>query len=1225
MLAGLLIVLLLAFIMIPAEKYKSLLSYGVAAATGRELLIEGSLDVKLGRTLAIEASGVKFANTAWGSRPYMASVDTLAGEVALLPLLKGILDVSLSLDRPDVLLETNASGKGNWELGAAGAAEYEAAEKKAETESDASGNSKLPLRPVIRKIDIKNTHFAFINHNAGTRMTLSDGTLQVETVGKRLAIDFGGSFNDIPLAFAGGCDNARFLADNTVTAVQIDGNAGKVKLAVTGSVGPVVPTFDLDLDLAVKADSLKAFSPKAARDLPNFGPLSMAARLKGRKGKYSVEDMQAVLRDDALSMEVKGSLEDAAAVEGLNLKAKIDTTELTAVVKVLGLQVEYALPDLLHLTLALEGNQNRLAVRDFQAVIQGRGIRVDCTAEVNNVMDLEGISADLVYEIESLDLPADIVGADLPSPGPINGRVRVVSKAKNLGLIEVQADIKSEKIQASATGSLGDPIKLKDVDAEVTLGITSFAWLKDALAIKLPPMGSLQAAARITSAGDALSLRDIQADLTGDNITLQVNGSVEDVLKIQGVDVTTDLTVRSLDFISEYAGMKLPPMGSLQAAARITSAGDALSLRDIQADLSGDNITLQVNGSVEDVLKIQGVDATADLTVRSLDFISEYAGMKLPPMGSLQAAARITSAGDALSLRDIQADLSGDNITLQVNGSVEDVLKIQGVDVTTDLTVPSLEFLSEFADMDLSLLGSLKASAVVSTDDGRFEIKNFKADLSGQHIAADIAGSLKDVEKLTGIDANFKIALDSLASLDILAKRKLPASESVVLTGKFSGEGGLKEPVDIDVSLKSDGVDANVNGRITDLLTAAGVDLAFNVKAESLAKTGKLTGVQFQSSDPLSMTGQFLTDEKAYRLSGLHLRAGKLDAKGDVAYQLQPSAADRPRVNGRLQIGELDISDLMLANKDPAPESADKTGPPVQEPENKNEAVKEKVFPSQPLPFDLLRSVDANFKLALDKLIAPQWEMNDFSVKIDLENGLLRLSPVTAGLGNGSLSGAVMLDTGKSPTALDIDLRVQAATLRNFSGNINFLADLAGSGDSVAAIMAGLSGLVELDIRNLILKNNLITDFAAGFFNFLNPLGKEKEHTQVICAVVLFKIEDGIADARRKIVAQMEDVTWIGGGEINLKTEEISLGISPRSRKLLDIDMGELASIGYLGGTLAQPKIAIDPKDIAIKYGKYTAAIFTGGLSFLADQLWRKIEANQDVCDRILQMAEAED
>ena len=848
-LAGLLIVLLLAFILIPAEKYKPLLSYGVRAATGRELLVEGSLDIKLGRSLAIEASRVKFANTAWGSRPHMASVDTLAGEVALLPLLKGIFDLSLSADRLDVLLETNASGQGNWEIGVTGAAKNLAVAKKTETESNGSGSSNLPVRLVIRKIDIKNTHVAFINHNDGSPMTLSSAALRVETIGKRLAIDFGGSFNGISLAFAGGCDNAGFLTDNTVTAVQIDGNVGSARLAVTGSIGPVVPVFDLDLALSVKADSLKAFSPKSARDLPNFGPLSMSARLKGRNGKYSVEDMQAVLQNDIFSMEVNGSLEDASAVEGLDLKARIDTTELTAVAKALGLQVEYALPDLLHLTLAAEGNLNSLAVREFQATIHGRGIRVNCTAEANNVMDLEGISADLVFALESLDLPADITGAALPFPGSINGSARVVSKAKNLGRIEIQADIKSEQIQASVAGSIEDAMNLKDVDAQVTLGIASFAWLKDTLAIKLPPLGSLQAGARITSAGDALALRDIRADLTGDNITLQVNGSVEDVLNVKGVDAEADLKIRSLGFLSEYVEMKLPPLGPLQATARIASAGDVLSLKDIRADLTGDNITLQVNGSVEDVLNVKGVDAEADLKVRSLGFLSEYVEMKLPPLGPLQATARIASTGDVLSLKDIRAGLTGDNITLQVNGSVEDVFKIQGVDATADLMVHSMDFLSEFVDTDLSSLGSLKASAAASTDNGRFEIKNFKADLRGQDMAVDIAGSLKDIQKLTGIDANFKVVLDSMASLDTLAKRKLPASGPVELTGKFSGEGGLKEPVEIDVSLKSDGVDANVNGKIADLLTASGVDLALNVKAESLAKAGKLTGVHFKRPD----------------------------------------------------------------------------------------------------------------------------------------------------------------------------------------------------------------------------------------------------------------------------------------------------------------------------------------------------------------------------------------
>jgi uncharacterized protein involved in outer membrane biogenesis len=912
-------------------------------------------------------------------------------------------------------------------------------------------------------------------------MKLTSGTLQVATVGERLTIDFDGSFNDVPLEFTGSCDNARIFVDNQATAVQIDGHAGDVKLAVTGTAGPVVPAFDLDLTVAMRADSIKAFSALAAQDLPDMGPLAMTAELKGHEGRYSVENMRAVLRDDRLKVEIRGVLKDAVAIEGLKLETRIDTSQLTAVLKELGLQTEYSLPDVFQVALAMEGSLNSLTMREFQTTLQGRGVHVDGTAEAKNIMDLEGVSANLSMKAESLDLFADITGMNLPSLGPLNGSARIVSTGKNLGQMNFRTDITGEQIQVNAAGSLGDPLKLEDVDVEVTLGVSSFAWLVDYLAIKLPPLGPLQ------------------------------------------------------------------------ASARIASTGDVLSVRDIKANLAGDNLTLQLTGVVGDVLKVNGVDATADLTVRSFDFLSES------------------------------------------------------------------------VDMELSSLGPMKASATVSADEGRIQIKNFKADLAGQHLTAEMTGSLKDVRKTTGIGVNFKVAVDSLASLDQLAKRKLPASGPVELKGTFSGEGGLKAPVNIDVSLTSDGVDASLTGSVSDLLNATGIDLGFDVKAESLAKAGNLTGIPSRSPDSVSMTGRLLTEEKTYRLSGFHLSAGKLDTKGDMAYQPPPTPEDRPRVSGRLQISDLDFSERMLAKGDPAAEPADKTKPPVKKSEQKKGGRKEKVFPTDPLPFNLLKSVDAEFEVIAERLASPQLEMKDFSAKIELDKGLLRLTPVKADIGNGSLNGSLTLDAAESPSILDIDIRIRDASLRNLSGRINFLVDLTGSGDSVSAIMAGLNGLVELDINELTLQNNLVTEFGSGFLNFLNPFQKSEETTQVICAVALFKVEDGIADANRKIVAQMKDVTWLGGGKINLKTEEISLGISPRSRKLLDIDMGELATLGYLGGTLAQPKVEIDPKDIAIKYGKYTAAIFTGGLSLVADQLWRKVEANQNVCDHILQLIDSEE
>ena len=61
-----------------------------------------------------------------------------------------------------------------------------------------------------------------------------------------------------------------------------------------------------------------------------------------------------------------------------------------------------------------------------------------------------------------------------------------------------------------------------------------------------------------------------------------------------------------------------------------------------------------------------------------------------------------------------------------------------------------------------------------------------------------------------------------------------------------------------------------------------------------------------------------------------------------------------------------------------------------------------------------------------------------------------------------------------------------------------------------------------------------------------------------------------------------------------------------------------LASLVHVGGTLAEPKVGIDMKDVAKKYVGYSAFIATGGLSFLAQKVVDTAQANVDQCEKIL-------
>jgi uncharacterized protein involved in outer membrane biogenesis len=286
--------------------------------------------------------------------------------------------------------------------------------------------------------------------------------------------------------------------------------------------------------------------------------------------------------------------------------------------------------------------------------------------------------------------------------------------------------------------------------------------------------------------------------------------------------------------------------------------------------------------------------------------------------------------------------------------------------------------------------------------------------------------------------------------------------------------------------------------------------------------------------------------------------------------------------------------------------------------EKEEEVKRDKVFSSELLPFGTLKAVDADIVVTIESLTTLQIQLEDLVASLTLDNGLLSLQPIRAKVGNGTFDGIVMIDVSNTPTTLTADIEMSNATFRNFGGKINFIVDLNGSGDSIAAIMASLDGQLELDIQGATLKKSFMTRFGSSIIDSLNPFRKNEKETELNCAIILFDIKDSVANANRKIAAQMTDVTWFGSGKINLKTEEIYFQMNPKPRKGLGISLGNLVKIVHIRGTLAEPKTVLDPKELAVKYGKYSLGIATGGLAWAVELLWNKIKANTDVCDIIL-------
>lgn len=119
------------------------------------------------------------------------SVDSIEGELALFPLLRGILDATLVVE----LLETHSSGQGNWQFGdlTEGA---KGGKEVAEAQEEPESGGGFPLRPLIRKLHLNQTRIAYIDGTNGERIDIDSEKLHVTTTEDGLTVKVTGKFND---------------------------------------------------------------------------------------------------------------------------------------------------------------------------------------------------------------------------------------------------------------------------------------------------------------------------------------------------------------------------------------------------------------------------------------------------------------------------------------------------------------------------------------------------------------------------------------------------------------------------------------------------------------------------------------------------------------------------------------------------------------------------------------------------------------------------------------------------------------------------------------------------------------------------------------------------------------------------------------------------------------------------------------------------------------------
>jgi len=1026
------------------------------------------------------------------------------------------------------------------------------------------------------------------------------------------------------------------------------GNEDMVEIDITGDIQNVPDFRGLKLNVAAQG-----------RDIDNLQQLGLP--LLPRKGPFEVT---ADISDSAANVFKAGNLSIAQGeneVHGpvtLNLAEKVPylTAELTSQKSELG-------PGSLNLKLvdpfgkpAVEKLDLKLGTPDLaQIIVKGT---------VRDLIDLAGV--DIRFQASGKDLAdlKQLVGQQLPVRGSFNAAGQI--------LIPVRRQLKIPDLKVTAgkntiTGSLaldwsGDQPGLAaslsspqlDLPSVLPPKLAREGWAEG---LRLVRPVKLVVELADLSRQPVVKKLDLQAG-TLDSAEFRLNGAIERLLPLHGVDLNFSLQGKELSKLKEilaqpYIFAPVPGQGAYSFSGNVSNAAaDVFEVNNFKFVLAENVLTGRLNLNLASQPPEYEVDLSApkfNLKPFPLPKDAAYARLnKIDDLGPIKIHSQVVVEGDHLALPQFELQAGTDQFAmLHVKGTIRDLTTQSGLDLKLAVNGNDIANLSQITGRPVPLQGAYDLSARLT--DSAEKSFNF-SDLALQLGPNDISGRL-DL-KLNG--SQRELSAELAAPKFTLQPVTLPALKTIArfedlgplkLTLNLAGAADKMALNNLDLQVGSEAFILLVlDGTIRDLQELEGINLKFTVSGQDISKLTAVGGPKMHSNEGFRVSGRVADPApKVHRLSDFAAFWGGSQSSGWLELE---RAGQRPLLKGELSSDKMDLRPFLgyrNSGTEAGPADEKKDLPQKNQPEPKETPPESgeknrKVFSAAPLPLADLQKMDLDLKYSGKHVLTKSLAFDDITVDILLNNGSLEIKPLKFGIGGGSADGWINVQSAKKPAEFSTSLTINQLGIgamldelgypRNMEGNLDSVIDLEGSGDSIAALMAGLNGDIRIAAKDGKAESRYLEllerYLGSGFLQMINPFKQQSQYTPINCFVETIKIDDGKADI--KGLLDTDQTSIFSAGSINLKTESIDLGLKPTPKKNalpadISFSLNQLSQPFRLGGTLAAPHLALDPAQTAFLIGKLAGALALGPIGLAA--LFTDISlGNKDACVVALEKAE---
>jgi len=794
---------------------------------------------------------------------------------------------------------------------------------------------------------------------------------------------------------------------------------------------------------------------------------------------------------------------------------------------------------------------------------------------------------------------------EVDSQGAINGRPfevegtlgsmkALIDPMKNVP-IELKARFGGAAIIAK--GEIRDAFNLQGLALTVAAKGPSISEFIEVTGVTdMPDIGSFSLEASLTDSAEKLSIEKISLEAGSRELAeVTINGAIEDLLTLQGINL--NFMIRGED-LTNIQSLGAPPFyfqKSFMVSGKISSPATKNYRISALKILLGEN---KAKGRID-----------LNFTRKRLRLTALLASRKTV-LGPFKLALNISGPSDKLEIEKLDLNFGTESlVAVKLNGGIKDLNLLKGVDLNFTARGKDLANLEKLTGRPLPVKGAFNAfGKVIIPAERIYKLSDLKVLLGNNDIGGSLVLDLSGREpEITAVLSSKKVDLTGLLTSDneqLAAIRLLPYLEPVKMKLKLIVHTDRLAVEDLDFNGGTGQLaKIRLNGVIKDLQSLDGMDLSFVLKGDDAARLKKVTGRPMPIKGPFIVSGQVANlSAKAYKFSDLKVVLGENDFKGSVDLNL---SGKRPLVVAALSSQKLDLRPI-LQRGDKSSHTKDRKVELGKK--------KDKVFSSAPLSLGALKVINGNFKMRAGQILLPRVALDDFTAEIILKDGHVMVNPIKSLIGGGSVQGRFDLHPQGESAALEMEMKVDKLVLgpmmrklgveRTLEGTLDAKLNVNATGGSIAELMARLRGDTIIVMGEGRIDNQHIeffgADLSSSIFRLINPFKHKTNYTEVNCFVSRFDIENGLADCTA-LVLDTKQTTIIGDGEIDLKTERLNISFKPSPKKgvgvsglgRISFSLSKLKDPFKLGGTLADPSLAVDPTQAAITLGK-----LAGGLAF---------------------------